>query len=334
MECRYHWKDMVVGIGDSGLDYQHCFFADPDTDWSANIVTDDNVLTFTSTTHRKIRLYRAFADFRDDNGHGTHTCGTLAGIPYGNTLAETSGENIGMAPDAKLAFVDLSSARDGDRIVTPRDLANQYFKYTTDVGATVHSDSWGSTSIYYDYEALQIDAFCWENPTFLPVFPAGNDGDRATYNGNSGTSTVNSPATAKNCMAVGATQTREQRRKTLVPGFDELTNSQYALVISNPLDGCSSFQNSGDVIGKIALIERGTCEFVEKAQNAQLAGAAGAIIYDNVAGAYFIPDTSGGTVNIPTGFIPRRIGQNLIAEINSGQSLSISFGPSPKGDIG
>lgn len=100
-------KDMVVGIGDSGLDYQHCFFADPDTDWSANIVTDDNVLTFTSTTHRKIRLYRAFADFRDDNGHGTHTCGTLAGIPYGNTLAETSGENIGMAPDAKLAFVGM-----------------------------------------------------------------------------------------------------------------------------------------------------------------------------------------------------------------------------------
>lgn len=245
--------------------------------------------------------------------------------------------------------------------MTPRDLANQYFKYTTDVGATVHSDSWGSTSIYYDYEALQIDTFCWENPTFLPVFPAGNDGDRATYNGNSGTSTVNSPATAKNCMAVGATQTTGTTAQNIgvfttytasvqingvagysfpvllssfSPGFDEMANSEYALVISNPLDGCTSFQNSADVIGKIALIERGTCEFVEKAQNAQLAGATGAIIYDNIAGAYFIPDTSGGTVNIPTGFIPRRIGQNLVAEINSGQSLSITFGPSPKGNIG
>jgi len=78
--------------------------------------------------------------------------------------------------------------RDGDAIRTPRDLVNEYFRYTTDVGASVHSDSWGSSSIFYDYEALQIDAFCWENPTFLPVFPAGNDGDRVTASGNSGKS--------------------------------------------------------------------------------------------------------------------------------------------------
>lgn len=100
-------KDMVVGIGDSGLDYNHCFFADPEVEWSANIEIVGRVSTFTSTTHRKIRLYRAFSDFRDDNGHGTHTAGTLAGIPYGNTLSETSNINIGMAPDAKLAFIGV-----------------------------------------------------------------------------------------------------------------------------------------------------------------------------------------------------------------------------------
>ena len=100
-------KDMVIGIGDSGLDYRHCFFADPDEDWSAQVEIINGVSTFISTTHRKIRLYRAFADFRDDNGHGTHTAGTLAGMPYGNTLAEASGVNIGMAPDAKLAFIGM-----------------------------------------------------------------------------------------------------------------------------------------------------------------------------------------------------------------------------------
>ena len=354
-------EGMVIGIGDSGLDYKHCFFADPDTNWEANIVTVGSVLTFTSTTHRKIRLYRAFADFRDDNGHGTHTCGTLAGIPYGNTLAETSSINIGMAPGAKLAFIDLSSVRDGDRIITPGDLANQYFKYTTDVGATVHSDSWGSTNIYYDYEAYQVDKFCWENPTFLPVFPAGNDGDRATRNGDSGTSTVNSPATAKNCLAVGATQTAgvvatstskyetfsgtiyingiqstsfPVLLSTFSPAFTPSSGGQYGLVVSDPVDACSPLANAADLVGKYVLIERGTCEFIVKAQNAQQAGAAGVIIFDNVAGAYFMPDTSGNTVNIPVGFIPRRIGQNLLAGLEAGQALSIAMGPGPSGDLG
>lgn len=60
------------------------------------------------------------------------------------TVAETSGVNIGMAPEAKLAFIDLSSMRDGERIVTPGDLANDYFRNSAEVGATVNSDSWGS----------------------------------------------------------------------------------------------------------------------------------------------------------------------------------------------
>lgn len=354
-------KGMVIGIGDSGLDFKHCFFSDPDTDWEANVVTIGRVLTFTSETHRKIRLYRAFADFVDSNGHGTHTCGTLAGIPYGNTIAEASGISIGMAPDAKLAFIDLSSMRDGERIVTPGDLANDYFRYTTEVGATVHSDSWGSTNIFYDYESYQIDKFCWENPVFLPVFPAGNDGDRLTSGGNSGTSTVNSPATAKNCLAVGATQTAGTRAdvsqtyttftattymngvkastfpvllSSFSPSFDSLENTQYNLVISNPLDACSSLMNAADLVGKIVLIERGTCEFVQKAKYAEQAGAAGVIIYDNLAGAYFKPDTNGDTVSIPVGFIPRRLGQNLVAGIESGQALTVSLGPGAPGDTG
>ncbi len=354
-------KGMVIGIGDSGLDYKHCFFDDPDTDWDANVVVIDRVLTFTSETHRKIRLYRAFADFLDGNGHGTHTSGTLAGMPYGNSVAEASRVNIGMAPDAKLAFIDLSSVRDGDRIVTPGNLADQYFKYTTDVGATVHSDSWGSTNVFYDYESYQIDMFCWENPTFLPVFPAGNDGNQITSGGDSGTSTVNSPATAKNCLAVGATETVGTRAtyadtyvtytgttsingiqsasfpillSTFSPPFTDLANPEYVLIVSDPVLGCSPLANGASVAGKIVLIERGTCEFVDKARYAEQAGAAAVIIYDNISGAYFKPETSGGTVNIPVGFVPRRIGQNLVAAVGTGQTISISLGSAPSRDVG
>lgn len=40
------------------------------------------VITFSSDAHRKIRLYRAQADGIDNNGHGTHTVGSLLGSPF------------------------------------------------------------------------------------------------------------------------------------------------------------------------------------------------------------------------------------------------------------
>lgn len=70
----------------------------------------DRVRTFASTEHRKIRLYRALSDFSDANGHGTHTSGTLAGMPYGATLDDVANVNVGMAPDAKLAFLGAPPA--------------------------------------------------------------------------------------------------------------------------------------------------------------------------------------------------------------------------------
>ena len=52
------------------------------------------------------RYYRAYGDTQDSNGHGTHVVGTLVGLPYGHTLAnENSGGYVGMAPDAKVAFI-------------------------------------------------------------------------------------------------------------------------------------------------------------------------------------------------------------------------------------
>ncbi len=49
-------------------------------------------------------------------------------------------------------------------------------------------------------------------------------------------------------------------------------------------DACEPIVNAGQVAGKIALIDRGTCTFVSKAAAAQAAGAAAVIIGNNVAG--------------------------------------------------
>jgi len=67
-------------------------------------------------------------------------------------------------------------------------------------------------------------------------------------------------------------------------------------------DGCLAFSTADKtaVTGNIALINRGVCGFVIKVKNAQLAGAVGVIIADNVAGSP-PPDLGGSdpTITIP-----------------------------------
>lgn len=58
-------------------------------------------------------------------------------------------------------------------------------------------------------------------------------------------------------------------------------------------DGCTAFTNAASVNGNIALIDRGVCPFVDKARNAQAAGAIGVIIADNRASC--VPPGMAGT---------------------------------------
>ncbi len=93
-------------------------------------------------------------------GHGTHTSGSAVGAPVNGNQYE------GMAPDAKIAFWDLG--RGGvDTIVPPADLNSDYYPVSYSVGARVHSDSWGSSSIAYDELAAQVDMFSWAHPVRL-----------------------------------------------------------------------------------------------------------------------------------------------------------------------
>ena len=70
-------------------------------------------------------------------------------------------------------------------------------------------------------------------------------------------------------------------------------------------DGCETpFVNAAAIAGKIALVDRGLCGFINKAANAEAAGAAGVIIANNAAGCP--PPGLAGTglpITIPTGSI-------------------------------
>ncbi|MEW2137666.1 M28 family metallopeptidase [Streptomyces sp. NPDC005409] len=75
---------------------------------------------------------------------------------------------------------------------------------------------------------------------------------------------------------------------------------------------------AGTFTGKIALVKRGGCTFATKQANAAAAGAVGAIIYNNTAGALngTIGDPAAGKV--PTGGVTQAEGEKLAAEAAAG----------------
>jgi hypothetical protein len=86
------------------------------------------------------------------------------------------------------------------------------------------------------------------------------------------------------------------------------------------LDGCSPFTNAAAIAGNIAIINRGTCGFIQKALNAQAAGAIGVIIHNNAAGAP-PPGLGGGpnnAVTIPTVSVTITDGNTLRTALASG----------------
>ena len=91
-------------------------------------------------------------------------------------------------------------------------------------------------------------------------------------------------------------------------------------------EGCGSFSNAGAIAGKVALIDRGTCGFAVKAKNAQLAGAKGVIIADNVPGEY--PIIMGGTDNtitVPSVMVSFETGDTMKTYLASSTAVNITM---------
>lgn len=83
-------------------------------------------------------------------------------------------------------------------------------------------------------------------------------------------------------------------------------------------DGCENITNAAALNGKIALIRRGTCNFVIKVKSAQDAGAIAVIMMNNIDGT---PVAMGGddtTITIPSIMISKADGDLLEAQLGSG----------------
>jgi Subtilase family len=141
--------------------------------------------------------YSASYTWADYDAHGSHVCGSV----LGNGTMST-GLYKGIAYEADLIMQSGNASLDG----IPTDL-NRLFQQAFDNGARIHSDSWGyDDDGTYSSDSRYLDMFTWSNQTMLVLVAAGNQGVDANSDGVVDYDSIGSPATAKNCLSVGAAE--------------------------------------------------------------------------------------------------------------------------------
>jgi hypothetical protein len=205
-------QGQTVGIIDTGIDPDSCFFRDPSRGLPPVNACDGG--TVVDAGQRKV----VAVDFLDPGecaggisatewdteNHGTHVAGTVAGDDFAHLLIHDPGD--GMAPGARLVIQDAGFRTDscGDLpgIGCPVVDLNPIFQQAYDQGARLHTNSWGDNedaAVQNNYSATSqdVDEFMWNHKDSLIFFAAGNSGPRA--------GSVGSPSTAKSAVSVGAT---------------------------------------------------------------------------------------------------------------------------------
>jgi len=140
----------------------------------------------------------------DKNGHGTHVAGSIAGDG-----TRSAGSIRGMAPNASIICQGIGDDGGSTTMYVPGNIS-LLFQEAYDNGARVHSNSWGSIPAlgYGDYDTWSryVDEFIWHNQNMTILFAVGNDGTDGNSDGVVDTNSLMSPATAKNCISVGASE--------------------------------------------------------------------------------------------------------------------------------
>ena len=153
---------------------------------------------------RVVRLYALGRPHAatDPNGHGTHVCGSVLG-----DLTAHDGTIIrGTAPAARLVMQSVLDPGGGLGGL-PIDLHDLFLPPYRDDGARVHTNSWGGAAEgAYTANSSEVDDFVANHRDCVICFAAGNDGKDVDGTGVVAPGSVGSPATAKNCIAVGATE--------------------------------------------------------------------------------------------------------------------------------
>jgi hypothetical protein len=126
---------------------------------------------------------------------------------------------------------------------------------------------------------------------------------------------VNAPSTIAGNYAVG----------TADFGAHITTSGVTANVVAaSPADGCSALTNApAAVAGRIALIDRGTCNFTVKVKNAQNAGAVGVVMVNNVSPGVIQMGGGDSSITIPTLMVSLADGGTLKSQLTNGLNITL-----------
>jgi len=226
-----HGEGQIIGLLDTGLDYDSCYFTEEDNSSPpVNTGTPNGPLQRDRVdgSRRKVIAY----DFLfscdqypgqrgcdnpsdplawDNTSHGTHTAGSAA-ADSGVYLVHDFGDAI--APGAKLVIQD-AGYNGGDNCSQFPGLGCPVRNFTAALeqayaqGVRIHSNSWGDRqgtpmgvtppTGNYSATARDLDAFALTHPDMLILVATGNAGAL-------GPSSIASPGTAKNALQVGGTR--------------------------------------------------------------------------------------------------------------------------------
>jgi minor extracellular serine protease Vpr len=333
-------KGIKIAIVDTGIDITNPLFSDAGFTAPAGFPKGDLSFTNNKVIAAKAFLEETFATPQDQFGHGTNVAGIAAGDLNTNTPL---GPITGVAPAAFLGnYRALDENGSGDDTLIGLALETAFSD-----GFDVANLSLGGTASDPpdpSYEAVEGAVA----GGMVVAVAAGNSGP--------GQMTIASPGTAPHAITVGASSNSHVIGPALtvngtstVPS--DLVNVESTLgsncapesfpigplaVFDESLDGqplgCKAKKLSpSSLSGKIALIERGTCTFVDKINNAAEAGAVAAIIYNE---DLTVDPTDGGDnlvtmeatgTTIPSIFIARSAGLALQTWVDSNPSATVTI---------
>ena len=205
----YDGSTQIAAVADTGLGGGSAASAHPDL--PATRITEIQSLTIQDAAG----CYQVVQDGAQDgaSGHGTHVALSVVGSGDANGVgkaAASAANLVFQSVEDYISFEGQCSDFYGDGyylIGIPSNLGT-LFGLAYAKGARIHANSWGSNSAgAYTSDSASADAFIWSHPDMLVTFSAGNSGADSNGDGVVDADSIGSPATAKNVLTVGASET-------------------------------------------------------------------------------------------------------------------------------
>lgn len=310
-----------VGIIDTGVDYDHPGFGGSGTNGttafpSARVVAGFDFVGDAYNAGGSGAALIPVPDPNPDdcNGHGTHVAGIvgangagITGVAPGVTFGayRVFGCDGSTSADIMIAAMEMAYADGMDVINQSIGAARQWPQYPTAQAASRLAKK-GVVMV----ASIGNNGPGGSSPDALYAAGAPGVGDDvigvASYDNGQRAFSVNGTPYGYN-SATGA---------PLAPTSGSLPMSRTGTPTTAD-DGCAALP-AGSLAGTAALIRRGTCSFFIKATNAQNAGAAAVVLYNNVAGALNPTVAGAPPITIPVVAITAAQGATLDGLIAAG----------------